>query len=419
MNSKIKMTLLVLLALALTTNAQETESLKDVLGISGSARLGQWERNKSYLDGRGYTVGAGWLTLRPKEYLGFKAYVDGFVQGSDLSRSNYSEGDLREFYIEKSIGAWDLKVGRAITVWGRADKVNPTDNLSVRNYRMLVVDDEDQRSGVFTSQLVFNIENVRVTAIWLPEWRSPIFPIPPLKGITLGDERPEHSTDQAGLKIDQTGSSLDWSVSYFHGFNKSPDLKLISAGPQGVMLALTYGLIDVYGFDFASSIGGVGLRGEVAYTKTKDSDGRDPLVQNSNVSAVFGVERNLFENFNLNVQVLYKKIDDYQDPLQLTDANTRLLSQQLNLNANQLQEQQTGVSARASYKLWNDALELEIAYVSWLKKSDSLIRPKVSYALSDHFKLNVGAEVYQGESDTFFGRLKDTSTAFSEIRYGF
>lgn len=421
MNSKIKLVGLFILGMHLCAPAlaEECESTRDLLGVSGSVRLGQWERNKSFSDEFGYSVASGWLTLRPKEFLGFKAYVDGFVQGSDLSRKDYSEGDLREFYVEKSMGAWDFKLGRAITVWGRADKVNPTDSLSVRNYRMLVVDDEEQRTGVFTTQLVYNFDNTRLIALWLPEWRSPLFPISPVPGIVIEDLRPDRPQEQSGFKIDQTGNSFDWSVSYFHGYSKTPDLSLISANSLGVKLGLVYGLIDVYGFDFATSLAEMGVRGEVAYTKTKDSDGLNPLVQNSNVFAVFGVEKNLFENFNLNVQFLYKNIQDFQDPNLISDASTQLLAKQMNLNANQLQKEQSGISARASYKMWNETLELELAYVTWLKNSDSLVRPKVSYALTDHLKLNVGADVYRGDSDTFFGRLKDTSSAFGEIRYNF
>lgn len=56
--------------------------------------------------------------------------------------------NLRELYASYN---WDqtfyLDVGRQIVVWGRADGINPTDNLSPRDYTRLVPDETDQRLG--------------------------------------------------------------------------------------------------------------------------------------------------------------------------------------------------------------------------------------------------------------------------------
>ena len=64
-------------------------------------------------------------------------------------------------------------------------------------------------------------------------------------------------------------------------------------------------------------------------------------------------------------------------------------------------------------------MESEIAGVIWFKKGDSAIRPKVTYAFSDHIKGIVGGELYHGSPDSFFGRLSPTSTAYAEVQYGF
>lgn len=402
--------------------AQEDESpsfFKDRLGASGSLRAAAWNRDKSYTDTRGFGVGSAWLTLRPEEVWGVKLYADGFVQIQDATREDFSRVDLRELYIEKSFGDFDFKIGRAITVWGRADKVNPTDNLSVRNYKLLMTDDEDQRTGVFSTQMVYNWGSTRLIGIWIPEWRSPVYPIPPLAGILLADRKPDDVQEQFAFKIDRSGGSVDWSLSYFHGPNKLPDLQLVSAGPGGTVIGFDYGDIQVFGADVAFTWGEYGFRGEIAGTLTEDSSGQDPLVQNSQLYAVIGADRTVIENFNINAQVLYKHIFDHQELDSIANPAVKVIAQQIALNSNQDSENILGVSLRPSYKMYNETLELEVAFVSWFHNHNSLIRPKITYAFNDHFKGMLGGEFYSGPQDSFFGRLQPTSSGFAELRWNF
>jgi hypothetical protein len=48
-----------------------------------------------------------------------------------------------------------------------------------------------------------------------------------------------------------------------------------------------------------------------------------------------------------------------------------------------------------------------------------MVRPKLTYAMTDRWKLTVGADVFDGPRRSFFGRLRDNSTAYAEIRYSF
>ena len=78
-----------------------------------------------------------------------------------------------------------------------------------------------------------------------------------------------------------------------------------------------------------------------------------------------------------------------------------------------------GASLRINYKAWNETLESEVAAVAWFTKGDSAIRPKVTYAFSDHLKGIIGGELYHGPRQSFFGQLKPTSTAYAELQMGF
>ncbi|MFZ4404023.1 MAG: hypothetical protein ACOYOK_07975 [Pseudobdellovibrionaceae bacterium] len=385
------------------------------LGASGSLRSSYWQKDKSFSQQKDFTVGSAWLSLRPEDWQGYKFFAEGFIQGQDFSRSNYADADLREAYIEKSWKDFDFKVGRAITVWGRADKVNPTDQLSVKNLQRLLVDDEESRMGLLTVQTVYNSDNTRWIFLWIPEWRSPVYPIAPIRGIELQDTKPDLNNPQWAVKMDQSGNSVDWSLSYFDGYSKTPDLSVLSANAGGTTLGLQYGRVKVYGADLATNVGDYGLRGEVAYTKTNDTDGTNYLLANSNVYAVLGADRSFMEHLNINAQLLYRHIDQFQDP---AGANSSLqtVAMQQAVNTSQQFKDQTGLSLRPSYKALNDTLELEVAYVTWFNKNNSLLRPKINYAWSDHLRTSLGGEYYNGPADSFFGRLQDVSSAYFELK---
>jgi hypothetical protein len=394
-------------------------SWKDALGISGSLRAGYWSQDKNFTNNTGYSVDSAWLTLRPKEVEGFKLYLDGYVQEQDLARKEDAQSELREFYVEKSLGAFDFKVGRQITVWGRADRVNPTDNLSVSNLKLLMTDTEDQRLGVAAIQAVYNFGQYRLIGIYIPEWRSPTYPIGNSAGASVSNFSKSGFQNQFGIKLDNSGGAVDWSFSYFDGFSKIPDLSLASPSASGLNVGLNYNRIRVIGADFALNLGSYGFRGEAAYARTENSDGTNPLIQKPNLYAVIGGDRTFFETFNVNAQIMYRHAFGFHDAARTSDPNIRTVASIESIITNQQFEDQAGMTLRPSYKMFNETLEMEVAFVRWFGKGESLIRPKVTYAFTDKFKGIVGGEIYSGPPDSTFGLLKHASSAFAELRYNF
>jgi hypothetical protein len=177
--------------------------------------------------------------------------------------------------------------------------------------------------------------------------------------------------------------------------------------------------VTVIGADAALPVGKYGLRAEVAYTRTQDAEGVDPLTKNQNVFSVVGIERTFEGVLNINAQYLYRKTFDYVPLTYIASPITRLLAAQVNLLSNQLAPDMPGASLRINYKAWNETLESELAVAGWFKKGDSVIRPKITYAFTDYLKASVGGEIYHGPPQSFFGRLDRTSTAYAELRFGF
>ena len=218
-----------------------SHSLQDVLGLSGSARAADFSKDKSFSDTTGYTVASIWATATPQGLWGIRTYFDGRAQAQDVIRSSHVSWDIREGYAQMSLGRLDLRAGRQVIVWGRADKVNPTDAWSTRDFSLLAPNDDDQRLGVATLQVTWNAGAYRAITLWQPEWRYPGLPTPPLPpGVLLQNVAPVHPAQQWGMKLDHSGEGLDWSVSYSHAINRTPDLTVLSAKPPGALLGLLY-----------------------------------------------------------------------------------------------------------------------------------------------------------------------------------
>jgi hypothetical protein len=404
-------------AQSLATAAQSL--VKDRLGIAGSARGALFSQDLSSSGDSGFALGSLWLTAQPEAFFGVKTYVDARVQGQNLTRSFRPSWDLREAYVEPSVDDFDFRAGRQITVWGRADKVNPTDVWSTRDYTLLTTDDEDQRLGISAVQVAWNHWDHRLIAYWQPEWRAPLLPIPPLPaGVTLQSVTPRDPASQFGVKLDHSGGLVDYSLSYAHVMNRLPDLTVLAAGSSGELVGLQFDPVDVLGGDAAIVAGDFGLRAEAAYTRVRGS-GTDPLTQRSNLFAVVGAERTFAGVFNINVQYLYRHAFNWQDPARIPDPKMQLLAQQETLASNQLSGDMQGASLRFDHKAFNETLETELAALTWFAKGDATLRPKVTYAFTDHLKGIVGAQIYLGPNDSFFGRLRSASTGFAELRYGF
>jgi hypothetical protein len=67
----------------------------------------------------------------------------------------------------------------------------------------------------------------------------------------------------------------------------------------------------------------------------------------------------------------------------------------------------------------HETLEGEVAAVVLVTRLDYVVRPKLIYALTDRWKLTVGADIFRGEPQSFLGRLRDNSTAYAELRWSF
>jgi hypothetical protein len=400
--------------------ASPLERFVEATGFGGSLRAGYWSSTRTLDDQSDLGTAAVWLRAAPRLGPSLSLFAEGWVRSEDVFGDGEVDGLLREAYLGARHGPVDIRAGKQIIAWGRADRINPTDNLTPRDYTALVPDDEDQRFGVPAVRATFFHGGLSLTGIWLIEFESSVVPLrrPPAP-LRIQEREPGGGYEQGAVRFEQTGSRVDWSLSYFDGLDTIPDLALERTGPRGPELELSSHRVRVVGADAATAIGPYGLRGEAAYTFTEDDRGDNPYIKNPFLFVVVGADRTFLEHLNVNVQYILRVVTRYQSPFGIADPLAREVAVQSALLVNQLDRVQNSFSLRVSNRWLRETLEAELVAVVSVDRFGWVLRPRVTYAITDRWRITVGGDLFGGERLSFFGNLRDNSTAFAEVRWSF
>lgn len=401
------------------TDDNAAAGLLERWGVSGAVRAGYWSSTKD-LDAEQH-LGAAMLWLKMSRRASSR--VSFFAEGWTALRGPFDDGDaageLREAFVDVRLGRLDLRAGRQIIAWGRADGVNPTDNLSGQNLTLLVPDDADRRLGTTAVRASYYVGDVALTGVWLPEFRGHAFALPaPPPGVSFVRDDERWPGDQWAVRVEQTGRRVDWSASYFRGRDMAPDLGVGARGDGSPGILLSHHRVGVLGADMTANLGRFGLRAEGAYVETDDARGNDPFTKNPFVFVVGGADRTWGGLLNLNVQYLFRYV--LEDPEMPTGSDVGALvgTQQAILNS-QTRRAQHGASFRLGYKWLHETLEAECAAAAYAGPRGVALRPKIVYAVTDNWKALLGAEIFRGDSASLFGLLRTNSTTYLEVRWNF
>lgn len=363
------------------------------------------------------------FTFQPKALPKFGSWGDGKVEAritdQDLRRTGGAQARLLEGYLNFYGPSLDVRVGKQIITWGRADALNPTDNLTPKDFTLLSAkDEEERRIGSYAIKANVYRGTYTLSAIWIPLFNPSTIPLTAPPGLTITEDKRDSGafTYQAlALKLDQTGGDLDWSVSYYAGLDVNP----IGVPLSPTRIELRHTRIQVVGGDFARTVGRYGMRGEVAYTHTQNASGADPFIKKPFLFAVLGADRDLAEDLNVNLQVYQRTIVNYRDPFAISDPVVRFASVQNATFNQQLDRYQFGLTGRIKATWWHQTLESEVLGVWNANRGDVFVRPSLAYAFTDVWKGFIGWDVFTGQRNSFFGRLQPTSAFFAELRATF
>ncbi len=338
---------------------------------------------------------------------------------------------IREAYVSAYLGPFDFRIGHQIVVWGRADGINPTDNITPKNMLVRSPDEDDRREANFLLRTFFNAHPVRIELIWVPFFRSSVVPtnlIPFPPGISLGDpDYPDARLKNGAVaaKLNLELPAFDLSLSYFNGHN--PFAGISYSIPDPLLPELDIFLksfrVNVVGADFSTTVGGFGLRGEAAYRIPYEDPEYYVHIPNPDLHYVFGVDKEFSGGFSIIFQYIGRTVLDFT-PLVAPPVFIPIPAYELELKNriifSQQYETSHAFSCRLGWNLLHETLNLEVVGLANVTTEEFLLRPRMAYDIADAFTFTLGGELYSGPADTLFDFIEDhLSSLFVELKISF
>ncbi len=374
------------------------------------------------------------------------AYGEIRVRGGMMDGEAAVEPDLREGYINLYLGPVDLRVGHQVIIWGRADGVNPTNNLTPRDMKLRSPVEDDMRLANLALRAHLNLESLhlRWEVVWVPFFRAtrlPSFQLAPsvfLSGmpvtVTLAPaDYPEGDilNGTVATRVHLLLSAVEASISYLIGTSTMPGLTLHKAGLVGGAASATMGFTSyrhqVVGADFSTAIKTVGVRGEVAYRAPFGLE-TYPYVPRPEISYVLGLDRELLGQLSFILQYSGKAVLRWDDEpgyeVPESDMFKKMARPQViatnQMIASQLEQYQHGVTFRAAWSTLHESLRLELMGTYNFSTEELMLRPKVTYDIADALTVVAGGEIYLGPDGSLYGMIEETqSAAYVELRASF
>ena len=334
---------------------------------------------------------------------------------------------FREIYLDLYFNSVDIRIGKQQIVWGKADGVFITDIVSPLNLTEFLLPDFDEiRIGVYAAKFDFYFGNSTVEAIWKPVfagtefpppgsiwYKPPELPAPPTFDRSKEEIKPSLENSEIYLKYSLSSSAIDFDFMGGYVWDQTPSMHvqkefgLDSLGNPiltGLLITPEHHRLYVTGGSFTSTIKSFVVRGEAAYYngkyfQTADPEAEDALTQKDYLHYVVGLDYGI-GNLKLSTQFIQKYIMDYEDPI---DED----------------EFQNTMTFLARYDAMRETLHFELFSYVGLNYGDALIRPKITYDISDGFSILLGSNIFVGDERGMFGKYNDNSMIYTKIKYYF
>lgn len=389
----------------------------DAIDTNLSLRGDGWSGARGIDDAPDIAHASAWGQARVDLGAAGKLVGDGWLQAQTGTEATGPHGRVRELYWRYSAGPLEVKVGRQLVIWGRADGLNPTDKLSPRDFTLLVPEDSAQRHGNEAVQLGLASGYGNVSALWFPHGASHTLPLKAIPNVHYQTSVPRHA--QWALKWDATGDGVDGSLSYFNGVDPMPDLQLSEVRGDQVTVAVANHRTRMIGADVSIGSGKLIWRAEAAWTHS-DSAGTDDFTRKKDqFGAVGGPDLSFGESSTVGIQATLQRVPDFRDPDSIAHPLLRAIAWQQAAVNNQTSRTQKGMTLRLASRWLNDALAAETsAVVLWPGAPSGVWRTKVNYAIDDHWSAQAGSERYFGSDHSVFGQLGRKPLLYVQLRYG-
>jgi hypothetical protein len=312
----------------------------------------------------------------------------------------------------------DIRVGKQRIAWGKADKLNPTDNLNPNDFSDIINFTETIPSWAFKGTLY--VGDHQLTGVWLPGITPVLLPRDGAN-LFLGDlgafndelQLPERTPANSMFAFRWDGSidKWDYSFSYFNGYDDIPIPTRLTVNPPPASpeIKMEFPIMQVIGADLVTELSGIRLWAEAGLFWPEKVE----LVSEAN-------------------GVINRKIQLEDDPyLKFTIGGDYTFSNGIYLNTQWMHgfftERGAGelndyFVARVEKEYFNDdvliALSNTLEINDW-KQLGYGLSPELTYQAIDNFEAGLGAFLIWGEEGTLFNSWEELDQVFVRFRLDF
>ncbi len=417
-------------AAALKSDA-ETDVLPEWLDLFGSFSLaGSWNyahdapaageadyRGLSMLRGTGalgvdIDIGSWQARISGHGFYDVAYSIEGREQYTKNLLDKYEqELEFDELYLVGSLmDSLDLKIGRQVVVWGKADNLRVTDILNPLDNRVPgMVDIKYKRLPVTMTKLDYYIGDWNLSGIIINEVRfdkTPVYnsdffpgnaPLPPQKEPTNFSL----DTQQYGLAVNGIFSGWDLSLYQAWVYDSRANLSVESGTPVSI-----HNRVSMSGMTANAAFGNWLLKGEGAWWHDLEFTTLqgEPVER---VDLMAGIEYTGFSETMLSIEFVNRHIIDFDERLKLAP------------DFAQQDVQQTALMFTRDFV--NDTVQLKIlcSIFGTHGEDGAFERFQLEYDYTDHVTLTGGIIFYQSGDQIAFSDVEENDRIFLEYSYAF
>jgi len=332
--------------------------------------------------------------------------------------SGQNNWNFQEAFIDYYSDLVDIRFGKQVIAWGKADEINPTDILNPQDLFNISEEKNIRKIGLTALKTEWRFSEYILEAIWKMEYDN--MKLPPLDSrwafftIPGLEELPEPEYPQSRIqdtewafKLSRTISLFDLSISYYDGWDNiaTPIFAFDPATQQTQIEKLKIFRTKMVGADFAGSVSSFGLWGEAAYFITENND--DPLVKNPYLQYVIGTDYTFDNGILINLQYFQEVNKEKSDEEIISKLGFGIPLQQA-----------------ASFRFEKSFGEIEehsveVFGIYDIKDRGLIFQPKLILSPEDAFAIEFGVILYYGKEESLFGRFENNDQVYLKSSYSF
>lgn len=330
--------------------------------------------------------------------------------------------DVNELYINWFGDSFDLRIGLQKILWGKADGVFISDQVSpVDMSAFLTKDIEELRLAVSGISWNYYLGAHQLEAVWLPVFTPSILPDAdsiwavaapfPIQPEFKEAELPQASLWNAEyfLQYSWLGSLADFQLSGGWFWNDAPIATVVDktftpgVGITGITVQPEYYQVGLVAAASSFSLGPFILKGEASYTMNQRyqaalNSSPEGYLEKDTLQYLAGTDIS-FLGTTVSIQWIQDMILDYESGIQRDEL----------LNT---------ASCIIQRSFLRETIKAEIFSIATLNDADAMIKPQLSWIPGNGFQVNLGSWIFLGDSGKF-GQYDDNDGIYLNVAYYF